>query len=342
MSMNFIGKLPTSEELISELPLSEEAKKRKKEQDRAIRSVFTGKSDKFIIITGPCSADRTDSVLDYAQRLSSLQEKVAEKIILITRVYTAKPRTTGEGYMGISSQPDPLDTPDLIKGVYAARKIHLDVIEKTGMPTADELLYPEFYLYLSDLLSYVAIGARSVEDQQHRLSASGIDVPVGMKNPTSGDVTVLMNSLKAAQTPHIFAFGGWEVLSKGNPFAHAILRGHVTKQGTHLPNYGREDIVQLMNLYEQRGLIHPSLIVDTNHSNSNKNPFLQENIAMDVLKTRSESEELRKFIKGLMVESYIEDGSQDALDTEYGVSITDPCLGWDKTEKMILKIADLL
>ncbi|MCQ2537118.1 MAG: 3-deoxy-7-phosphoheptulonate synthase [Lachnospiraceae bacterium] len=342
MNMQFISKLPSPEELINDLPLSEEAKKRKKENDKKIRSVITGRSDKFLLIIGPCSADRADSVLDYSERLARIQEEVDDKIIIIPRVYTNKPRTTAEGYMGMASQPDPLDTPDFIKGLYASRKLHLDVIEKTGLPTSDELLYPEFHLYLSDLLSYVAVGARSVENQQHRLYASGIDVPVGLKNPTSGDISVLMNSLKAAQTPHIFTFGGWEVLSKGNPFAHAILRGHVNKQGQHLSNYSKDDISGLLKMYEERGLLNPTVVIDTNHSNSGKNPFKQCDIALDVLKTKKSSDALNRFVKGLMIESYIADGSQNPLDTEYGLSITDPCLGWEKTEKLIFEIADLL
>lgn len=342
MSMHYIGKLPTPEEVIESLPLSEEAKKQKKENDRAIRSVITGRSDKFLLIIGPCSADRIDSVLDYSKRLKDLQSKVNDKLILIPRVYTNKPRTTGEGYMGITSQPDPLDTPDIIKGLYEARKIHLTVIEETGLPTADEMLYPEYINYTRDLVSYLAVGARSVEDQHHRLSASGFDVPVGMKNPTSGDISVLMNSIRAAQTPHIFGYGGWEVLSKGNPFAHSILRGNVNKLGQHQPNYSSEDIAHLYELYQKSNLLYPSVVIDTNHSNSGKNPFEQERIALDVLKTKKSSSDMNSFIKGLMVESYIEDGYQDASDTTYGVSITDPCLGWEKSEKLIYEIAEQL
>lgn len=340
MNMHYISKLPTAEELIDDLPLSDVSKKKKKENDREIRSVITGRNNKFLLIIGPCSADRPDSVLDYCERLRLVQEKVSEKLLLIPRVYTSKPRTTGEGYMGIMSQPNPVEAPDIIKGIYATRKIHLDVLEKTGLPTADEMLYPEYSIYTSDLLSYITVGARSVENQQHRLTASGLDVAVGMKNPTSGDLSVLMNSVRAAQTPHIFAFGDWQVLSKGNPFAHVILRGHIDSTGRHIPNYHLEDLHLLDELYQKSGLLYPSVVVDTNHSNSGKDPFLQEHIALEVLDMRSSNPELKPLIKGLMIESYIKDGSQHFLDTEYGKSITDPCLGWEKTESLIYKIAE--
>jgi len=340
MSFEFIKKLPTPQEIREKYPLSEELAAIKKARDEEIRKVFTGESDKFLVIIGPCSADNEEAVLDYAGRLAKVNEKVGDKLILIPRIYTNKPRTTGEGYKGMMHQPDPEKKPDLLAGLLAIRKMHIHAIEQTGLTAADEMLYPENYRYLSDLLSYVAIGARSVEDQQHRLVVSGMDVPAGMKNPTSGDLGVMLNAVYAAQHGHDFIYRTWEVETKGNPLAHTILRGAVSKHGQCLPNYHYEDLELLYSLYQERELLNPACIVDANHSNSNKRYMEQIRIVKEVLHSRRHSEEIHNFIKGVMVESYLEPGSQKIGEHIYGKSITDPCLGWDDTEKLIYDIAD--
>lgn len=341
MNMNFLRKLPTPQEIKQLYPVSEELQKVKAKNDEEIQNVFLGKSDKFILIIGPCSADREDAVIDYIKRLRVVQEKVKDEIIIIPRIYTNKPRTTGAGYKGMLHQPNPLDTPDLLKGMIAIRKLHMRALEETGFSCADEMLYPENHRYLSDLLSYVAVGARSVEDQQHRLTASGLDIPAGMKNPTSGDLSVMMNSINAAQNSHTFIYRGWEAVSQGNPLAHAILRGYVDKRGNSHPNYHYEDLNLLSELYKKTTLQNPAVIVDTNHSNSCKKWFEQIRIAKEVLHSTRHNEDIKKLVKGLMIESYIEDGCQKAEEGIYGKSITDPCLGWEKTEKLIMDIYEL-
>ena len=341
MNMNFLRKLPTPLEIKTLYPLNEELAEIKAKNDEEIKKIFTGESDKLLLVIGPCSADREDAVIDYVKRLRKVQEDVKEQIVIVPRIYTNKPRTTGAGYKGMLHQPDPLENPDMLKGVIAIRKLHMRVLEETGFSTADEMLYPENARYLSDLLSYVAVGARSVEDQQHRLTASGLDVPVGMKNPTSGDLSVMMNSINAAQQSHTFIYRGWEVVSQGNDLTHAILRGYVNKRGVSQTNYHYEDLVLLSNLYDASGLKNPSVIVDCNHANSNKQWQEQIRIAKEVLHSTRHNEKVRSLVKGLMIESYIEDGCQKASEGVYGKSITDPCLGWEKTEKLIYELAEL-
>ena len=341
MNMNFKRKLPTPKEIKEMYPLDEELILKKKENDEEIRKVFTGESDKLILVIGPCSADREDAVIDYIKRLRVVQDKVKDEIIIIPRIYTNKPRTTGAGYKGMLHQPDPNADPDMLKGVIAIRKLHMRALKETGFSCADEMLYAENHRYLSDLLSYVAIGARSVEDQQHRLTASGLAIPVGMKNPTSGDLTVMMNSIYAAQSGHTFIYRGWEVNTEGNYLSHAILRGYVDKRGQSHPNYHYEDLIALANLYKESSLKNPGVIVDTNHANSGKKWDEQIRIAKEVLHSTRHNEDVRKLVKGLMIESYIEDGCQKADGGVYGKSITDPCLGWEKTEKLIMEIAEL-
>lgn len=341
MNMEFKRKLPTPKEIKEMYPLSEDLAKIKEENDKEIAKVFKGESDKLILIIGPCSADREDAVIDYIKRLRVIQEQVKDEILIIPRVYTNKPRTTGAGYKGMLHQPDPLSDPDMLKGLIAIRKIHMRVLEETHFSCADEMLYTENYRYLSDLLSYVAVGARSVEDQQHRLTASGVPVPCGMKNPTSGDLSVMINGIKAAQSSHTFIYRGWEVTSTGNDMAHAILRGYVNKRGVNNPNYHYEDLILLSKMYKETNLKNPALIVDCNHSNSNKNYLEQIRIAKEILHSARHNEDINKLVKGLMIESYIEDGCQPSDGTVYGKSITDPCLGWEKTEKLILEIAKL-
>ena len=341
MNMDFKRKLPTPKEIKEMYPISEELADVKKANDKEIQDVFTGKSDKFILVIGPCSADREDAVLDYISRLRNVQEKVKDKIVIIPRIYTNKPRTTGDGYKGMLHQPNPNEKPDMLKGLIAIRKLHMKAIEETGFSCADEMLYPENHRYLSDILSYVAIGARSVENQQHRLTASGLDIPVGMKNPTSGDISVMMNSITAAQHPHTFIYRGWEVESKGNPMAHAILRGYVNKHGQSQPNYHYEDLMFLADTYAKTSLENPAVIVDANHANSGKKWEQQVRISKEILESTRYSKDVYKLVKGLMIESYIEDGCQKAEEGVYGKSITDPCLGWEKTERLILDIADM-
>ena len=343
MDMNFIRKLPTPQELKEEFPISEEIKAAKEKRDEEIRRIFTGESDKFLLIIGPCSADNEEAVLDYMHRLAKVAEQVKDKIFIIPRVYTNKPRTTGIGYKGMLHQPNPEGKEDLLAGIIAIREMHARVVRETGFTCAEEMLYPENHRYLSDLLSYVAIGARSVEDQQHRLVASGIGIPVGMKNPTGGDMSVMMNCIIAAQSTQRFLYRGWEVETPGNPLAHSIMRGSVDKFGRSIPNYHYEDLKQLLDAYAEKSeLKNPACIVDTNHSNSGKKYLEQIRIAKDVLHSRRVSNDIRKLVKGLMIESYIEDGAQKIGEGVYGKSITDPCLGWTKTETLIKDLAEEL
>lgn len=343
MNMKFVRKLPIPMDIKAQYPLTDELAAIKKKRDDEIRSVFEGKSDKFILVIGPCSADNEDSVLDYNSRLRRVQEQVEDKIIIIPRIYTGKPRTTGDGYKGMLHQPNPTENPDLLKGIIAIRELHMRSLSETGFSCADEMLYPENYRYLDDVLSYVAIGARSVENQFHRLTSSGLDIPVGMKNPTSGDISVMMNSITAAQHSHAFIYRGWEVVSEGNPYAHAILRGYVDDRGNSFPNYHFEDLSRLADTYAARSdLKNPSVIVDTNHANSGKRYLEQIRISNEVLHCCRHNADVRKLVKGLMIESYIEDGCQKIGEGVYGKSITDPCLGWEKTEKLIFGIADQL
>lgn len=342
MNMEFIRKLPVPKEVKEQFPISDEVIKLKKERDEEIAKVFKSESDKFLLIIGPCSADREDAVMDYITRLAKVQEKVKDKIIIIPRIYTNKPRTTGLGYKGMLHQPDPTKAEDMLEGIIAIRKLHTRAIVETGLTCADEMLYPENHRYLSDLLSYVAVGARSVENQQHRLVASGIHAPAGMKNPTSGDISVMLNSIKAAQSKHTFLYRGWEVKSQGNSLAHAILRGYVDATGHSVPNYHYEDLIGLYDSYSKSGLENMALIVDANHSNSGKKYLEQIRICNEVLHSCRHSADIKKMVKGFMIESYIEDGAQKIEEGVYGKSITDPCLGWEKSEQLIYTIADQL
>lgn len=341
MSMNFLRKLPIPKDIKEQFPMSENLAKIKEKRDEEIKRIFTGEDNRLMLIIGPCSADNENSVIDYISRLVPVQEKVKDKILIIPRIYTNKPRTTGEGYKGMVHQPDPEKSSDMLEGLIAIRRLHTRAIAETGFTCADEMLYPENQRYLSDLLSYVAVGARSVEDQQHRLVASGISVPVGMKNPTSGDFSVMMNSIVAAQHSHTFIFRGWEVVSSGNPLAHAILRGSVNKHGQSIPNYHYEDLIRLFDMYQSCNLQNMSVIVDANHSNSGKKYLEQIRICKEVLHSCRHSDDINSMVKGFMIESYIEDGCQKVGGGVYGKSITDPCLGWEKTEKLIYDIADL-
>lgn len=342
MDMKFFRKLPVPKDLKEQFPADERIVKIKQERDPEIRRIFEGKSDKLLLIIGPCSADREDAVLDYVTRLSKVQEKVKDKIMIIPRIYTNKPRTTGGGYKGLVHQPDPEKKPDMLQGIIAVRELHQKAILESGLTCADEMLYPENHRYVSDLLSYVAIGARSVEDQQHRLTASGVGIPVGMKNPTGGDLSVMMNSITAAQGQHAFLYRGWEVQSLGNPYAHALLRGYVDKHGKTYSNYHYEDLNELFELYQEYELKNPGVIIDTNHANSGKHYLEQIRIAKEVLHSCRLSKDIKGLVKGLMIESYIEDGNQPIGGGCYGKSITDPCLGWEKSERLIYEIADLL
>ena len=341
-NMIFKRKLPIPKEIKEQYPLTAELSQVKARRDKEIADVFTGKSSKMVLIIGPCSADREDAVLEYCERLAKLQEAVSDKLVLIPRVYTNKPRTTGNGYKGLLHQPDPRKTSDMLEGVIAIRRLHTNVLASTGLPTADEMLYPDNYRYLSDLLSYVAVGARSVENQEHRLTSSGIDIPVGMKNPTSGDISVMLNSIMAAQHPHTFIYRGWEVDTTGNPLAHAILRGYVNKHGESMPNYHFEELERLYNAYTAKGLQNMALIVDANHANSAKKYQEQPRICKEVLHSCRHSGEIKSMVKGFMVESYLEPGCQKIGDGVYGKSITDPCLGWEDTVRLVQDIADLI
>ena len=342
MAMNFHRKLPIPQDVKKEYPLTARMAEVKAARDESIRAVFDGRSDKFILVIGPCSADQSEPVLEYISRLRRIEEQVSDKIIIIPRIYTNKPRTTGQGYKGMLHQPDPAAKPDMYKGIVAIRELHLAALRDYDFSCADEMLYPENYRYLSDLLSYVAVGARSVENQQHRLTASGIDAPVGMKNPTGGDLGVMMNSIVAAQSSHTFLYRGWEVTSEGNPYAHAILRGYVDFAGRSASNYHYEDLLRVRELYEKSNLVNPSVIVDTNHNNSAKKYLEQIRIAKDVVYSRNQNADIKGLVKGLMIESYIEDGAQCVGEQVFGKSITDPCLGWEKTENLIFDIADKL
>lgn len=341
-NMTFKRKLPIPMEIKAQYPLTASLRDIKEKRDQQIADVFTGKSEKKLLIIGPCSADREDAVLDYCQRLAGLQEQVADKLILIPRVYTNKPRTTGAGYKGLLHQPDPRKQEDMLEGVIAIRRLHTSVLANTGLSTADEMLYPDNYRYLSDLLAYVAVGARSVENQEHRLTSSGIAVPVGMKNPTSGDISVMLNSIRAAQSQHTFIYRGWEVETAGNPLAHAILRGYVNRHGEAIPNYHFEDLEHLYNAYDAMGLENMALIVDTNHSNSAKKYAEQPRICKEVLHSCRHSAHIHGMVKGFMIESYLEPGCQKVGEGIYGKSITDPCLGWEATEKLVKDIAELV
>ena len=340
--MDFVRKLPIPQDIKKQFPIPEEVKKIKAERVAEIADIFTGKSDKFLLIIGPCSADREDSVLDYVNRLAKVQDKVKDKILIIPRIYTNKPRTTGQGYKGMVHQPDPTKGEDMLEGHISIRKLHTKALTETGLVCADEMLYPENLRYLSDILSYVAVGARSVEDQQHRLTASGLTIPVGMKNPTSGDYSVMLNSIIAAQSQHTFLYRGWEARSKGNPLTHAILRGYVDKHGNSHPNYHYEDLALLYEMYAAKNLENMAVIVDANHANSNKKYLEQIRICNEVLHSCRHSNDIKKLVKGFMIESYIVDGCQKVEEGTYGKSITDPCLGWEKSEKLIYDIADQL
>lgn len=342
INTEFKRKLPVPKEIKEMYPLSAEATKIKEAKDLELAKIFKGESDKFVLIIGPCSADRADSVLDYIHRLADVQKQVEDKILIVPRIYTGKPRTTGAGYKGMLHQPDPDKKPDMLEGIIAIRNLHKDAIEQTGLICADEMLYPENERYLSDLLSYIAIGARSVENQEHRLVSSAVNVPVGMKNPTSGDFSIMLNAIKAAQGGHTFLYRGWEVESQGNELAHAILRGSVNKHGINHANYHYEDLITLHDMYCNGGFQNPAVVVDTNHSNSGKKYLEQIRIANEVLHSMRHSNDIKKMVKGFMVESYIEDGCQKVEDGIYGKSITDPCLGWDKTKELIFNIAEQL
>ncbi len=342
MNMQFERKLTIPKEMKEQFPLSADLAAVVRERSEQIKDIFAGRDDRLVLVIGPCSADNEDSVLDYIGRLRRVQDQVADKIFIIPRIYTNKPRTTGDGYKGMLHQPDPNEKPDMYKGIVAIRELHMRALQETGFSCADEMLYPENHRYLDDVLAYVAVGARSVENQQHRLTASGLDIPVGMKNPTSGDISVMMNSITAGQHKHTFIYRGWEVHSAGNPYTHAILRGYVNAQGQSMPNYHYEDLARLSDTYARSGLTNPAVIVDTNHANSGKQYLEQVRIAKEVLHSCRYNADIKRLVKGFMIESYIEDGAQKIGEGIYGKSITDPCLGWDKTERLILDIADLL
>lgn len=340
MEMEFLRKLPTPSEIKEEFPLHKEIEQIKAERDVILKNIFEGKDERLLLLIGPCSADNEDAVLDYLCRLRKAAEKVKDKIFVVPRIYTNKPRTIGAGYKGMLHQPDPERGTDMLKGIIAIREMHMRAVKETGFTCADEMLYPENHRYLSDLLAYVAVGARSVEDQQHRLTASGLGIPVGMKNPTGGDLTVMMNSIIAAQSGHTFLYRGWEVRTKGNAFAHAILRGYVDKFGRNMPNYHYEDLRRVLEIYHEREFQNPAVVVDVNHSNSGKDFMEQIRISKDVVHSCRVSGEIRRLVKGLMIESYIEDGAQKVGSHCYGKSITDPCLGWDKSERLIYELAE--
>jgi len=342
MTFKYIQKLPSVEDILTEIPLSAELSTIKKQRDLDIRNVIIGKNDKLLLIIGPCSADDEEAMCEYVTRLATLQEKVKDKLILIPRIYTNKPRTTGEGYKGMAHQPNPMEKPNMVEGLKAIRKMHIRALKESRLSAADEMLYPGNYTYLEDVLSYVAIGARSVENQQHRLTVSGLDIPIGMKNPTSGDFDVMLNSVKAAQLPHVFVYNRWEVSTNGNELAHCVLRGSTNQHGQHIPNYHYEDLIQVAEKYLERSLQNPTVIIDTNHSNSGKKYNEQPRIAMTVLKSRKHSPLLKSIVKGFMIESYLEDGSQKVNEHVYGKSITDPCIGWPTTEKLVFDIAEYI
>ena len=342
MNMDFKRKLPIPNDVKEMYPLSDELKAIVERRNKELTDIFTGKSNKLLLVIGPCSADNEDSVIDYISRLRTVQDKVKDNIFIVPRIYTNKPRTTGDGYKGMLHQPDPNEKPDMFKGIVAIRELHMRALRETGFSCADEMLYPENHRYLNDILSYVAVGARSAENQQHRLTASGLAIPVGMKNPTGGDLSVMMNSITAAQHKHTFIYRGWEVESQGNPLAHAILRGYVNKHGQSMPNYHYEDLISLCQLYEESKLVNPAVIIDTNHANSGKKYLEQVRIAKDVMHSCRHDFAIKNMVKGFMIESYIEDGAQKIGECIYGKSITDPCLGWEKTQKLIYDLAELI
>ena len=340
MAFKYVQQLPTPQEIREEYPLPEELKTLKQKRDKEISDIITGKDDRFLVIIGPCSADNENAVCEYVSRLSRVNERVKDRLLLVSRIYTNKPRTTGSGYKGITSQPDPEGKTDFRAGLVAMRRMQIHAIEVSGLTAADEMLYPDNWGYVEDILSYVAIGARSVEDQQHRLTVSGFDVASGMKNPTSGDFGVMLNSVYAAQHPHSFTYRGYEVHTDGNPLAHCVLRGATNKHGANTPNYHYEDIMRLIHMYQEMDLVYPACVIDTNHSNSNKEYFQQIRIAKEVLHNRHVNAEIRHIVKGLMIESYLEEGCQKIGEGVYGKSITDPCLGWADTERLIYDIAE--
>lgn len=340
MSFDYLRQIPSANEILDKMPLAEPLKKIKKERDQDISDVFKGKSDKFILIIGPCSADNENAVCEYVLRLAKLQDEVKDKLILIPRVYTNKPRTTGEGYKGMMHQPNPKEKPNIVEGLKSLRRMHLRLLRESGLTSADEMLYPSNYPYLEDVLSYVAVGARSVENQQHRLTVSGLDVPVGMKNPTSGDLNVMLNSVQAGQTPHVFIYRGWEVKTSGNPLAHCILRGAMNQHGQYIPNYHYEDMIRLSEMYHKRLLAYPAIIVDTNHANSGKRFEEQPRIAKEIMRSLKNSRSLKSMVKGLLIESYLVEGAQDITGRIFGKSITDPCLGWDDSRRLVLRLAE--
>ena len=342
MSFKYIREMPKVGDIQESIPLSDDLIKVKKERDKDIEAVFKGESGKFIVIIGPCSADNEKALLEYVTKLAGLQEEVAEKLIIIPRIYTNKPRTTGEGYKGMAHQPEPTEAPNMVKGLKAMRKMHIRAMKESHLTAADEMLYPENYPYLEDILSYVAVGARSVENQMHRLTISGLDVPAGMKNPTGGDISVMLNSVKAAQIPHIFVYNGWEVKTKGNPLTHCILRGAVNPYGTCIPNYHFEDMIRVAEAYKKRDLAFPALIIDTNHANSNKKFLEQPRIAKEIMQSRSNSRVLKNMVKGLMIESYLVEGTQKVAENVYGKSITDPCIGWEDSARLVRDLAELV
>jgi 3-deoxy-7-phosphoheptulonate synthase len=342
MGFEYVRQIPKAKEIIEKLPLSADLKKIKKEKDKEISGVFTGEVDKLLLIIGPCSAHDEDAVCDYISRLAKMQDEVKDTIILIPRIYTNKPRTTGIGYKGMAHQPNLKKEPNIVEGIKAIRKMHIRSLKESHLPAADEMLYPNNYAYLEDVLSYVAVGARSVENQQHRLTCSGLDIPVGMKNPTSGDYDVMFNAVHAAQAPHVFSYNGWEVKTQGNPLTHCILRGAVNQFGQSIPNYHFEDLIRVAKIYKERGFTNPAIIVDTNHANSNKQYKEQPRIAKEVMRSREHSEAVRKMVKGFMIESFIEEGTQKVTENVYGKSITDPCLGWKDSERLIRDLAGMI
>lgn len=342
MSFEYVRQIPDARDILKKLPLPGGLKKIKSEKDREITAVFTGEVNKLLLIIGPCSAHDEDAMCDYVGRLAKIQEEVKDKIVLIPRIYTNKPRTTGIGYKGMAHQPNPMHEPNIVDGITAIRKMHIRTLKESHLPAADEMLYPDNYAYLDDVLSYVAIGARSVENQQHRLTCSGLDIPVGMKNPTSGDFEVMFNAVQASQAPHVFSYTGWEVKTSGNPLTHCILRGAVNQFGQSIPNYHFEDLVKVARIYKERAFKNSAIIVDTNHANSNKQYREQPRIAKEVMWSCEHSEILRKKVKGFMIESFIEEGSQKVSDNVYGKSITDPCLGWKDSERLIRQLAEMV
>ena len=342
MSFKYIRKIPTVEEILAEMSIPEELREVKAQRDQEIKDIFTGESSRFLLIIGPCSADNEQAVMEYTHRLSKLNERVKDQLMLVPRIYTNKPRTTGEGYKGMAHQPNPQEDPNIVEGLKAIRRMHIRVLQDTFLTAADEMLYPENYPYLEDLLSYVAIGARSVENQLHRLTVSGLDIPTGMKNPTSGDLNVLLNSIQAAQAPHTFVYNGWEVNTPGNPLSHAILRGAFNQFGQNIPNFHYEDLKDLSEKYIAKGFSNPAIIVDVSHANSAKKFEEQPRVAMEVLQSMERDVDIRKMVKGLMIESYLVEGNQPVDGGTYGKSITDPCLGWEDSEQLVLKIADFI